>query len=126
MGFHTLHTADADGIRRITIERPDKLNALNRETLMELTVAFGQARDDDEVRVVVLAGAGDKAFVAGADISELATLDAAAAQRFSARGQRLMRDIETLGKPVIARVQGYALGGGLELAMACHLRIAAD
>ena len=126
MGFRHLQTSDTDGVRRITIQRPDKLNALNRETLTELQVAFGQARDDDAVRVVVLAGSGEKAFVAGADIAELASLDAAGAQAFSAAGQRLMRGIEQLGKPVIARVQGFALGGGMELAMACHLRIAAD
>ncbi|HET8899242.1 MAG TPA: enoyl-CoA hydratase-related protein [Rhodanobacteraceae bacterium] len=126
MGYRNLVTADADGVRRITIQRPEKLNALNRETLTELTVAFTQARDDDDVRVVVLAGAGDKAFVAGADISELAELPPARAQAFSAAGQRLMRSIEQLGKPVIARVQGFALGGGMELAMACHLRIASS
>ncbi|EQD74913.1 3-hydroxybutyryl-CoA dehydratase, partial [mine drainage metagenome] len=78
----------------------------------------------DTVRVVVLAGAGDKAFVAGADIAEMADLSPAQAQAFSQQGQSLMRSIETLGKPMLARIQGYALGGGLELAMACHLRIA--
>ncbi|MDN5924185.1 MAG: enoyl-CoA hydratase-related protein [Xanthomonadales bacterium] len=126
MGFRTLSSADDGAVRTITINRPEKLNALNRETLMELTVAFGQARDDDGIRVVILAGAGDKAFVAGADISELAQLTPAQAQKFSSAGQRLMLAIEQLGKPVIAKIQGFALGGGMELAMACHLRIASE
>lgn len=126
MGYQNLECRDAGGVRRITINRPDKLNALNRVTLTELSVAFGQVREDDAVHVVVLAGAGDKAFVAGADISELQALDPQQALAFSEAGQRLMRSIERLGKPVIARIQGFALGGGMELAMACHLRIASD
>lgn len=126
MGYQNLECHDADGVRRITINRPDKLNALNRATITELAVAFAQARDEDAVRVVVLAGAGDKAFVAGADISELEKLDPQQALAFSEAGQRLMRSVERLGKPVIARIQGFALGGGMELAMACHLRIASD
>ncbi|HET6632478.1 MAG TPA: enoyl-CoA hydratase-related protein [Rhodanobacteraceae bacterium] len=126
MAFRTLASADDGAIRTLTIQRPDKLNALNRETLMELGIAFAQAREDDAIRVVVLAGSGDKAFVAGADISELAELTPAQAQAFSRAGQRLMLNIEQLGKPVIARIQGFALGGGMELAMACHLRIASE
>ncbi len=126
MGYQNLETLDTGGVRRITINRADKLNALDRATLTELEVAFDQARGDDAVRVVVLAGAGDKAFVAGADISQLTGLDPAQAMDFSAAGQRLMRKIERLGKPVIARIQGFALGGGMELAMACHLRIAGE
>lgn len=126
MGFRNLSSTDNGAVRTLTIERPDKLNALNRETLMELTVAFGQARDDDAIRVVILAGSGDKAFVAGADISELAQLSPAQAQAFSSAGQKLMLTIEQLRKPVIARIQGFALGGGMELAMACHLRIAGE
>ena len=113
-------------IRRITVDRPDKLNALNAATLDALLVAFEQAAEDPAVRVVVLTGAGPKAFVAGADIAEMAALRPVEGRDFSLRGQRLMRRIETLPKPVIAMVNGFALGGGLELAMACHLRIAAD
>ena len=127
MAYQNLQVGnEPHGVRRITINRPDKLNALNRATLSELKLAFDQAREDDAVRVVILAGAGDKAFVAGADISELTALTPTQAQAFSAAGQRLMRAIEQLGKPVIARIQGFALGGGMELAMACHLRIAGE
>ena len=117
---------DHGSIRRITVDRPDKLNALNAATLDALLAAFEQAAEDPAVRVVVLTGAGPKAFVAGADIAEMAELNAIEGRDFSLRGQRLMRRIETLPKPVIAMVNGVALGGGLELAMACHLRIAAD
>jgi len=126
MGYRNLLTEDRGAIRTITINRPDKLNALNRETIGELTLAFEQARHDDAVRVVVLAGAGEKAFVAGADISELATLTPIEARGRARQGQALMRKVETLGKPVIARIQGYALGGGMELAMACHIRVASE
>ena len=117
---------DHGSIRRIAVDRPDKLNALNVATLDALLVAFEQAAEDPAVRVVVLTGAGPKAFVAGADIAEMAGLRPVEGRDFSLRGQRLMRRIETLPKPVIAMVNGFALGGGLELAMACHLRIAAD
>lgn len=118
--------ADQGAVRQITVNRPDKLNALNAATLDALLVAFDAAAADPAVRVVVLTGAGPKAFVAGADIAEMASLTATEGRDFSLRGQRLMRRIETLPKPVIAQVNGFALGGGLELAMACHLRIAAD
>ncbi|HJS34380.1 MAG TPA: enoyl-CoA hydratase-related protein [Pseudoxanthomonas sp.] len=118
--------SDAEGVRRITVNRPDKLNALDAATLDALQMAFDAAAADTTVRVVVLTGAGPKAFVAGADIAEMADLRATEGRDFSLRGQKLMRSIETLPKPVIAMVNGFALGGGLELAMACHLRIAAD
>ncbi len=118
--------ADQGAVRTITVNRPDKLNALNAATLDALHAAFDAAAAEPGVRVVVLTGAGAKAFVAGADIAEMANLSAAEGRDFSLRGQRLMRRIETLPKPVIAKVNGFALGGGLELAMACHLRIAAD
>ena len=126
MTEHRVSATDADGIRRITVDRPDKLNALDAATLDALLQAFQAADADRTVRVVVLTGAGPKAFVAGADIAQMASLRAAEARDFSLRGQRLMRSIETLSKPVIAMVNGFALGGGLELAMACHLRIASD
>jgi enoyl-CoA hydratase len=126
VAYRNLEIAHRGAIRTITVHRPDKLNALNRETLGELTLAFTQAAQDDDVRVVVLAGAGEKAFVAGADIAEMNGYTPVQAQRFSRAGQRLMTLIERLGKPVIARVQGFALGGGMELAMACHLRIAGE
>lgn len=126
MAYHTLEIGNRGGVRVITVNRPDKLNALNRQTLNELTIAFTQAAQDDAVHVVVLTGAGEKAFVAGADIAEMNGYTPVQAQGFSEAGQRLMLTIERLGKPVIARIQGFALGGGLELAMACHLRIASD
>lgn len=126
MAFHNLLIADRGSVRRISINRPEKLNALNRETISELHIAFDQARHDNTIRVIVLAGSGEKAFVAGADITEFATATPLQAQEFSRHGQQLMLKIERLGKPVIARIQGFALGGGMELAMSCHLRIASD
>ena len=121
-----LLTADHDAVRVITVNRPDKLNALNAATLDALHAAFDAAADDDAVRVVVLTGAGPKAFVAGADIAEMSGLTPVQGRDFSQRGQRMMRRVEKMPKPVIAMVNGFALGGGLELAMCCHLRIAAD
>ncbi|MDG2526727.1 enoyl-CoA hydratase-related protein [Stenotrophomonas sp. HITSZ_GD] len=113
-------------ILTVTVNRPDKLNALDQDTLLALDAAFAEAAVADDVRVVVLTGAGPKAFVAGADIAQMTGLPALAGRDFGLVGQRLMRRIERMPKPVIAMINGYALGGGLELAMACHLRIAAD
>jgi enoyl-CoA hydratase len=126
MGYRNLLSEDRGAVRTLTINRPDKLNALNRETIGELQLAFDQARHDDTIRVIVLAGAGEKAFVAGADIAELATLTPIEARTRARVGPAMMRSVETLGKPVIARVHGYALGGGMELAMSCHLRIGSE
>jgi len=126
MCFETLIVEDRGAIRIITVNRPDKLNALNGMTLTELDAAFSAAAAAVAVRVVVLTGAGPKAFVAGADIAQMTTLSPIQARDFSRLGQGLMRRIEGLGKPVIAMVNGFALGGGMELAMACHLRIASD
>lgn len=114
------------GVRVVTVDRPDKLNALDRQTLEALDAGFAAAAADPGVRAVVLTGSGPKAFVAGADIAEMNRLTAIEGREFSLLGQRLMRRIERMPKPVVAMVNGYALGGGLELAMACHLRIAAD
>ena len=122
MDLRNLMVDDGDGIRTITLNRPDKLNALNLDTLMELRGAFDAAAEDAAVRVVVLTGAGPKAFVAGADIAEMNGLTPVQARDFSRAGQQLMSRIERLGKPVIAMINGFALGGGMELAMACHLR----
>ncbi len=110
----------------VTVNRPRVLNALNTATLDELFAAMTDLRADAGVRAVVITGAGDKAFVAGADIAELATLSPVAAQAHARQGQRVFDLIEQLGKPVIAAVNGYALGGGCELAMACTLRLASD
>lgn len=121
-----LLSSDRGAVRTITVNRPDKLNALNAATLDALHAAFRDADADPAVRVVVLTGAGPKAFVAGADIAEMNTLTPAQGRDFALRGQRMMRFVETLSKPVVAMVNGFALGGGLELAMCCHLRVAAD
>jgi enoyl-CoA hydratase len=110
----------------LTINRPDKLNALNQATLSELTRAFEQLRNDAKVRVIVLTGSGPKAFVAGADIAEMHGLSPVQARDFSKFGQDLMLSIEQCGKPVIAMINGFALGGGLELAMACSIRVASS
>lgn len=115
---------DGKGVATITINRPDKLNALNNTVLDELKDAIETLSDDDQVRGVLICGAGDKAFVAGADIKELADLEKESGEAASRKGQKIFQKIEELGKPVIAVVEGYALGGGCELAMACHLRIA--
>jgi len=117
---------DDAAVRTVTVNRPDKLNALNRATLEALDSAFAEAATDPSVRVVVLTGAGPKAFVAGADIAEMNGLSAVQGRDFSLLGQRLMRRIERMPKPVIGKINGFALGGGLELAMACHLRVAAE
>jgi enoyl-CoA hydratase len=118
--------ADRDAVRIITVNRPDKLNALNASTLDALDAAFAAAIADPGVRAIVLTGAGPKAFVAGADIAEMNGLSAVQGRDFALRGQRMMRRVERSPKPVLAMVNGFALGGGLELAMCCHLRIAAD
>src|SRR5713101_6982774 len=114
------------GIAYVTLNRPKVLNALNRRTWEELRAAFEDAREDAAVHGVILTGAGDKAFIAGADISELAHVTAVEAKASSAYGQGVLDLIENLGKPVIAAVNGFALGGGCETAMACTIRIASE
>lgn len=126
MSDHLLLIDTTDGVRTVRINRPDKLNALNAATLDALDAAFADAASDGAVRVVVLTGAGPKAFVAGADIAEMHALTPVQGRDFSLRGTRMMRRVEKLNKPVIAMINGFALGGGLELAMCCHLRVAAD
>lgn len=109
----------------VTINRPEKLNALNIATVEALDNTMHMLNEDNAIRAIILTGAGQKAFVAGADISEITQLDQSAGEAFAARGQKVFRYIETMRKPVIAAVNGFALGGGCELAMSCHLRIAA-
>jgi len=126
MPFENLLVQDDGGVRWITVNRPAKLNALNRSVIAELEDAFGEAAADGSVRAMALTGAGEKAFVAGADIAEFVGLSPAAASELARRGQRLYDALATLPKPVIAAVNGFALGGGCELAMACHLRVASS
>ncbi len=115
-----------DGIAYVTLNRPKVLNALNQRTWQDLRAAFEDARDDATVRGVILTGAGDKAFIAGADITEIAHITAVDAERSSRYGQDVLTLIENLGKPVIAAVNGFALGGGCETAMACTIRVASE
>jgi len=115
-----------DAIAYVTVNRPKVLNALNAATWKDLRTAFEDARDDAAVRGVILTGAGDKAFVAGADISELAHASAIDAERSSRYGQEVLDLVENLGKPVVAAINGFALGGGCETAMACTIRIAVE
>lgn len=121
-----LYAVDDDGIAVVTVNRPDKLNALSRETLDEIEYCFRESARDPAVKAVLLTGAGDKSFVAGADITEFKSLGTVDGHRFALRGQAIFNLIEGLEKPVVAAVNGYALGGGCELALACHLRTASE
>ncbi len=115
-----------ENIAIVTVNRPDKLNALNRDTVLELRSVFKELRSNDNIFVIILTGSGEKAFVAGADIKELNQLDVLSAKKFSERGQEVFNYIENMNKPVIAAVNGFALGGGCELALACHIRLASE
>lgn len=127
MAYQNILSAYQNGITTITINRPLKLNALNKATIEELHEAFKAANNDKDVKVVILTGSGEKAFVAGADISEFANFDVYNGEKLAAKGQELLFDfVENLSTPVIAAVNGFALGGGLELAMAAHFRVASD
>ena len=126
MNFKNLQITRDGAVATVTVNRPQVLNALNAATIQELDEMFSELERDAEVRVVVLTGAGEKSFVAGADITELAAQTPASGRELALRGQAVFERIETLGKPVIAAVNGFALGGGCELALACTLRLAAD
>ena len=115
-----------DGLAVLTVNRPDKLNALNGETLDALASFFADAKAADDIAAVIVTGSGEKSFVAGADIEEVSGFSPLEGRRWGLRGQALLHQIESLEKPVIAAINGYALGGGLELAMACHLRVASS
>src|SRR5271165_5804396 len=117
--FQNIKFEQKKQIAYVTIDRPEVLNALNMATMQELKQAFAAIKDDDEVRVAILTGAGEKAFVAGADIGELSQHSPVSAKEYTHQGQAIIDAIENLGKPVIACVNGFALGGGCELAMAC-------
>jgi enoyl-CoA hydratase/carnithine racemase len=126
MNFENIRLETRDRIAYVTIDRPKVLNALNMATMNELRAAFTQLKDDREVRVVILTGAGEKSFVAGADIGELQKNNPVEAKAYTHRGQAVLDLIENLGKPVIACINGFALGGGCELAMACTMRLASE
>ena len=126
MNYENLLLSKKDSIAYVTVNRPKVLNALNAATIEELRAAFTDIKNDASVRVVILTGAGEKAFIAGADINELAKLDAVSGKEFAQRGQSLFNLIENLGKPVIACINGFALGGGCEIAMACTMRLASE
>jgi len=126
MEFKNTIYEKSEGIATITINRPGALNALNEETILEMLSELDDAERDESIKVVVITGAGDRAFSAGADIKMMTDAGSLRARELSRLGQRLTNEIEDLGKPVIAAINGYALGGGLEVAMACDLRIASE
>lgn len=125
MNYNNIQVEENEQIATVTINRPKKLNALNRDTIQELHEAFEALEAKKEIKVIILTGSGEKAFVAGADISEFADFSEKEGGRLAAKGQEILFDfVESLSKPVIAAVNGFALGGGLELGMACHFRVA--
>ncbi|MEM6721476.1 MAG: enoyl-CoA hydratase-related protein [Bacteroidota bacterium] len=127
MSYENILVHKENGIATVTINRPKKLNALNRDTIQELHTAFATLETEEDTKVVVLTGSGEKAFVAGADISEFADFSVEEGGKLAAKGQEILFDfVQNLSKPVIAAVNGFALGGGLELAMSAHFRVASD
>jgi len=126
MTYENLIVDIKDRVARVTVNRPKVLNALNEQTVREIHAAFLSLRGNADVGVVILTGAGEKAFVAGADINELAVMTPLQGEASSKLGQAALREIELLGKPVIAAINGFALGGGCELALACHMRFASE
>ena len=127
MNYENIRSEFSNGITTITMNRPKKLNALNKDTIQELHDAFKDGNKDNDTKVIILTGSGEKAFVAGADISEFADFNVNEGGKLAAQGQTLLFDfVENLSTPVIAAVNGFALGGGLELAMACHFRVASN
>ena len=127
MSYENILVETQGSVETITINRPKQLNALNKSTIAELSAELDRVSGDDNVKVVILTGSGDKAFVAGADIKEFADFDVAQGRELAAKGQELLfNKVENLNKPVIAAVNGFALGGGLELAMSAHIRVTSD
>ena len=125
MNYENIYIEEENSIATITINRPKKLNALNKRTIEELHVAFKELEEDKGIKVIIITGSGEKAFVAGADISEFAEFSMEQGRDLAAKGQQTLFDlVDNLTTPVIAAVNGFALGGGLELAMACHFRVA--
>jgi len=126
MAYHYLKISNDNGITTLEINRPDALNALNKDVLSELKSFFADAAEDDSVRAIIVTGAGEKAFVAGADIKQFPSMSPLEAKNFAHEGHKLTLFIESMSKPVVAAANGYALGGGTELALACHLRYASE
>jgi len=126
VGYENINISEEQGIGTIWINRPDKLNALNTQTVEDLHSAFLDFRNNPDVKSILLTGSGDKAFIAGADIGELTRLDSESGKVYVLKGQEMTKLIETSPKPVIAAINGFALGGGTEVALACHIRIASD
>lgn len=126
MSFENVLTNTENGILTVTVNRPDKLNALNKKTIEEIGAAVSEGEKNDSVKIIIITGAGPKAFIAGADISEFADYSFTEAEQLSRHGHNVFNRIENCEKPVIAAVNGFALGGGCELAMACHIRVASD
>jgi len=126
MTYQYILTEVEDSILTIIINRPKKLNALNAKVIQEIGNAVMASKDDDSVSGIIITGSGEKAFVAGADISEFATYELAEAKKLSSDGHQVFNSIERFSKPIIAAVNGFSLGGGCELAMACHIRVASD
>ena len=126
MNYQNLLVDIKNSVAILTINRPDKLNALNNLTLSELKNVFDELKNNDEVKVIIITGSGEKAFIAGADISELNKLNMISGKEFAEHGQEIFGLIEEFEKPVIAAVNGFALGGGCELALACHFRVASE
>lgn len=124
MAYQNILTEQAEGVLTITINRPDKLNALNRDTIQEIGAAVAAANADPAISGIIITGSGEKAFAAGADIAEFSAFNAAQGEELARAGSAVFNSIEQSAKPVIAAVNGFALGGGCELAMACHLRLA--
>ncbi|MFT6715817.1 MAG: enoyl-CoA hydratase [Saprospiraceae bacterium] len=127
MSFENITLTIEDQIALIKIDRPKFLNALNKQTILELSACFGELETNDSVHVIIIAGEGEKAFVAGADIKEFISFDKEQGKQLSREGQELLfSKVDALSKPVIAAINGFALGGGLELAMSCHIRLASE
>ncbi|UCH64690.1 MAG: enoyl-CoA hydratase/isomerase family protein [Ignavibacterium sp.] len=126
MSYKTLLLEIEDNIATVTINRPEKMNALNAQVMADLDTVFDDLKNNEQVYVIIITGSGEKAFVAGADIKELSNLDMNKAKEFSENGQAVLNKIENFEKPVIAAVNGFALGGGCELALACHIRVVSE
>jgi enoyl-CoA hydratase len=124
--YTTLLTSLENGVFIVTVNRPDKLNALNKEVMIDLDAVMNEIENDKEIKAVIITGAGQKAFVAGADISEFVGLSNEEGKALAKKGQDIFFRIENCAKPIVAAVNGFALGGGCELAMACHFRVASD